>query len=112
MLLPQPPEQQPEQQRQQRELQQQLETAGFIALGAAALLAKEIAGAIANSNPLVDQSPSTCVAVAMWNPVTDTVSFDFVRGGRAVYHCSAMEWAAYRSSPSKGAFFNEFFADR
>ena len=60
----------------------------------------------------VDDSPSSCVQSAGYNPLTMKVTFNLHDGTSFEYPPSPGQWESYKLSPSKGAAFNAIFRGR
>ena len=56
---------------------------------------------------LSDDSYSSAVQSAHFNPLSGTVEVTFTRGGTYRFPCSIHQWLAYKSADSKGDAVND-----
>ena len=61
---------------------------------------------------LNDDSPSSAVQSAHWNPLTNSVEVTFRKGGHSYsFPCSLEDWVEYKSADSKGGAINDLMGN-
>lgn len=59
--------------------------------------------------PLLDAWPSSAISSAVWSPATNHAIFSFHSGESVTAPCTVTDWLGYKSSGSRGSYFNTHF---